>query len=222
MCEYQIISVLPDKKGRKSIRFENGVAISIYKSELKKLSEQEIALLFQEGGYISENLYRKLLCEIVGLRAKKRALLLLEQRDYTVKGLEEKLRTNGYPEECVAEAICYVRQYRYVDDFRYAKHYISYYQEKRSRQRLKADLLKKGVDKKTAELALEEIFVSDEKAQIATLLKKKHYDYANSSEKEKHRIYQFLLRKGYRSSDVMEMLSTCDEKLVLDISIEME
>ena len=91
--------------------------------------------------------------------------------DRTESQLCEKLRQNGYPEECVAAAVEYVKQYHYIDDLRYAKQYIRYHQQKKSSQRLKMDLMKKRVGREQIEQALAEEFVSDERAQIAELFR---------------------------------------------------
>ena len=49
---------------------------------------------------------------------------------------------------------------------------------------------------------MEEVFCADEQQKIMTLLEKKHYDPEQSDRKEQQRIYQFLMRRGYRSSDI--------------------
>lgn len=206
MSELQIVSVVPKEKRRVSIRFENGVEVTLYRSELRGLPLQEGTLLTQEGSYIPEELYQKILTEVVGIRAKKRALFLLEKMDRTEHQLYDKLRQNGYPEECVRDAVDYVKNYHYIDDLRYAKTYVRYHQQKKSRQRLKMDLLQKGVAKDTIEHALEEEFASDERDKIRALLEKRRYDYRTKDAKEQQRMYQFLLRRGYKSSDILGVM----------------
>ena len=206
MAELQIVAVVPKEKRRVSIRFENGTEITLYRSELRGLPLGESNLLMQEGSYVPEALYQKLLNEIVGIRAKKRALFLLEKMDRTEAQLYDKLRQNGYPEECVTAAVEYVKSYHYIDDLRYAKTYVRYHQQKKSRQRLKMDLIQKGVAKHTIEQALEEEFASDEREKIKALLEKKHYDSVRADAKEQQRMYQFLLRRGYKSSDILGVM----------------
>lgn len=206
MSELQITAISPKEKGRVLIRFENGIQVILYRSELRGLSKEEGALLQAEGNYISEVLYQKLLTEIVGLRAKKRAMHLLEQMDRTESQLYDKLSQNGYPEVCIQMAIDYVKSYHYIDDLRYAKTYVRQQQHKKSRQRLRMDLMKKGVGKGLIEEALEEEFASDERDKIKELLEKRRYDYTTKDAKEQQRTYQFLLRRGYRSSDILGVM----------------
>lgn len=206
MQEIQVTAVMPREKGRMCIRFEDGVEVELYRGELYKLSKQELAVLLKEGGYVPMQLYQKLLKEILGIRVKKRALFLLERMDRTEQQLYEKLRQSGYPEVCVEEAVAYVKQYHYIDDLKYARTYIRYHQQKKSRQRLCMDLIQKGVGRDYIEQAMEEEFVSDEREKIRALLEKRHYDCFCTDRKEQQRMYQFLMRRGYKSGDILAVM----------------
>lgn len=197
----QIESLLPREKGRVAVRLDNGVEVLLYKGEARRLS-------LRDGMEVSDELYHKIIHEIVGLRAKKRAIHLLEQMDRTEHQLYEKLRANGYPEACILDAIDYVKQFRYIDDTRYARTYIRQGQQKKSRQRLKQDLQRKGVSREIIETALEEEYEADECGKIRELLEKRRYKYETSDRKEQQRTYQFLLRRGFMSSDILRVLKT--------------
>lgn len=199
MEELQVTAVLPQEKGRALVQFDNGMKVLLYKGEIRRLS-------LKEGEYISEMLYEKILKEIVGMRAKKRAMHLLERMDRTESQLSEKLRQNGYPDICIEEAIAYVKSYHYIDDTRYAENYVRFHQQKKSRQRLKMDLYAKGIDKAIIEDVLEKTFSSDEQEKIRRLLKKRHFDYGRSDRKEQQKTYQFLMRRGFRSSDILQVM----------------
>lgn len=199
MEELQVIAVLPQEKGRALVQFDNGMKVLLYKGEIRRLS-------LKEGEYISEMLYEKILKEIVGMRAKKRAMHLLERMDRTESQLSEKLRQNGYPDICIEEAIAYVKSYHYIDDTRYAENYVRFHQQKKSRQRLKMDLYAKGIDKAIIEDVLEKTFSSDEQEKIRRLLEKRHFDYGRSDRKEQQKTYQFLMRRGFRSSDILQVM----------------
>ena len=126
MQELLVVEVIPREKGRTSIRFDNGMEVLLYKGEVRKLS-------LREGTVISREKYDEIIYEILGTRAKKRAMFLLERMDRTEHQLREKLMQNGYPDVCVDLAVEYVRKYHYIDDLRYATTYISYQQKKKSR-----------------------------------------------------------------------------------------
>ena len=83
-------------------------------------------------------------------RARKKAMRLLEHMDRTEKGLTDKLRQAEFSPEAVEDAIAYVKSYGYINDARYARTYISFRMETRSRQKILSELQLKGVDRQTA------------------------------------------------------------------------
>ena len=92
----------------------------------------------------------------VRIRAKKRALYLLERMDRTEQQLREKLKSSDYPEEVIEEAIEYVKSFHYLDDERYAENFTRYKKENMSRQQIKQKLMLKGVSKDIIQNAIEE------------------------------------------------------------------
>lgn len=203
MQELLVTEVIPLEKGRTSIRFDNGMEVLLYKGEVRKLG-------LQEQTVISREKYDEIIYEILGTRAKKRAMFLLERMDRTEHQLRDKLMQNGYPAVCVDLAIDYVKKYHYIDDLRYATNYISYQQKRKSRQKLKIDLLTKGIDKNVIEQALDEAFDSDEQIKIRQLLEKKHYDPKECDRKEKQKTYQYLMRRGFKGSDILHVMKIWD------------
>jgi len=197
--DVQVTSVIPLEKGKARIRFEDGSEVILYKGEIRKLG-------IQEGCVITDEVYHKIIDEILGQRAIKRAMHLLERQDRTERQLYDKLKENGYPEVCIESAISYVKRYHYIDDFRYASAYIRYRQEKKSRQKLKLELQAKGIARDVIEEALEEEYVSDDQKKIMELLQKRRYSFENADTAEQRKNYQFLLRRGFQSSDILHVM----------------
>lgn len=197
--ELEIEEIVSLEKGRARICFNNGTQLVLYRGEIRQLS-------LKQGARISEAQYQYILTDIIGKRVKKRALYLLQKQDRTEKQLYDKLKQSEYPEECIENAIQYVKDYHYIDDERFAKTYIRYHQAKKSEQRLKMDLLSKGVAKTTIEYALDEEFEADERQMISQLLDKKGFDGRNTDISSRRRIYQFLLRRGFKSSDILAVM----------------
>ena len=197
--QIQVISFEKLEKGKQRIRFENGESCVLYFSEIRGLH-------LEPGTYISHEIYEKILCEIVGKRAKKRALHLLEQMDRTEAGLREKLEAGEYPKACIDEAISYVKKFHYLDDTRYAENYVRYKGEKMSRMQIKQKLSAKGVSREIIDSVLEEQYRGDESEQIQKLLQKRGFSRENCQQKEFQRTYQFLMRRGFRSSDVLSAM----------------
>lgn len=205
MIVTQITSIT---KGRYRIYIEEKPAFILYRGEVKRLG-------IREGEPVSERSIREIEEKILPERAKRRAMNLLQGRDYTEAGLREKLQSGDYPENCIEEALAYVKSYGYVDDRRYAEDFIVYHMERKSRMRIEQDLLRKGIDKDT----VRSVFASlekqgtrqDEDAMICSLLEKKKYDPKTATSHDKQRIYAFLYRRGFHSEAI-------NRALMLDIT----
>lgn len=185
------------EKGKRRIRFENGECCIVYYSEIRSLH-------LEEGAYVSYKVYEKIFKDIVGKRAKKRALHLLEQMDRTEQQLREKLVASEYPAKCVDEAIEYVKSFHYLDDERYAETFTRYKKDKMSRQQIKQKLMMKGVARDVISNAIEEEYDVDETIHIRRILEKKNFSNESADDGEFRRVYNYLLRRGFQSSDILK------------------
>lgn len=188
--------------GKRKIYFEDVENLVLYYSETRGCK-------IEEGSVISKEMYEYLLKEVVGKRAKKRALYLLEQMDRTEQQLRDKLLSSEYPMECIEGAIAYVKSFHYLDDERYAETFTRYKKEKMSRQQIKQKLMMKGISRDIISNAIEEEYDVDESVHIRSLLEKKHFCSVNADEGEFRRVYNYLLRRGFRSSDVLKEMNHC-------------
>ena len=195
-------------KGRYRVAFDNGVSCVLYRSEAAQLSVEVQCSLTDEN-------YDYLINEIVGKRAKKRAMHILEQMDRTEHQLREKLAKGEYPQECIDSAVEYVKKYRYLDDERFASSYVRYYQEKLSRQQLSVKLSQKGVSKDIIAEALEMEYEADDGEKIRNLLSKRHFDPDNTDRQENNKIYQYILRRGFKSSDILKEMRVFSENCTI-------
>lgn len=204
-----IVTQLTDMgRGRYKVYIEERPAFVLYRGELNRLG-------IREGEKITEESLREIREKILPLRAKKRAMNLLQKREYTAAALRDKLRDGEYPEDCVEEAIAYVESYGYVDDLRYARDFITYNLDRKSRMRIEQDLMRKGIRKDTICAVFDELEEEgtrqDEASMIRSLLEKKKYDARTADGQEKQRMYAFLYRKGFHA-DVI------NKALLLDIT----
>lgn len=190
-------------KGRYKVYIEERPAFALYRGELNRLQ-------IREGEEITEESLREIREEILPSRAKKRAMNLLQKREYTSAALREKLREGEYPEECIEEALAYVASYGYVDDLRYVRDFIVYHLERKSRIRIEQDLMRKGIPKDTIRSVFEELeaegTVQDEESMIRVLLQKKNFDGRMATGQEKQKMYAFLYRRGFHSEAISKAL----------------
>jgi len=196
-----ITEIIPfgNGKGKVQVSFDQAQALVLYNGELQKLG-------LEEQMTVSDQLYDQLYHEIVGKRAVKRAMHLLEKTDRTEEQLRKKLLEGRYPEELVEEAIAYVKSYHYIDDERYARTFVRLNQERRSAGRMKMDLLAKGIASDVIERALEEENETPPEVLIQRLLEKRGFDPDTATPKETAKMYQFLLRRGFRAGEIMHVL----------------
>lgn len=201
---YQVVSVVPQDKKKLQICLDNGDTFILYKGEAAKLSlfEKEI---------IDQMKYEQIMTDILGKRATKRAMHLLEQQERTEKQLRDKLQQNGYPARCIEQALAYVKSYHYVDDYRYAATYVRYHQEKESRQQLTQKLMMRGVSREIILQVMEEEFVTDECAQIKELLRKRGFAPETADESIRRKTAQFLMRKGFKTRDIFRVMRLDEE-----------
>lgn len=190
-------------KGRYKIDIDGQFRFVLYRGELHTYH-------MREGERIPDEFLRKILSEVLPKRAKLRSMNLLKSRAYTEYQIREKLRQGLYPEEAIDEAVEYVKSYHYIDDRRYAKDYIVYYSESRSRGRIERDLFQKGINKELIRTVYEEDLsgenLPDEVPLMEKWLEKKSYDKETADYREKQKMGAFLYRKGFSLDNIEKIL----------------
>lgn len=142
-------------------------------------------------------------------KVRMKAMKLLEYMDRSEKALTERLEKEGFSADAIRDAVEYVKAFGYVDDIRYARNYLAYRMNAKSKQKLMQELYSKGIDRETAEIAWEEaaeLEEPDERAMIRNTIEKKYEVGTELSEKEMRRLYGQLARKGFRSGDIFSVL----------------
>ena len=139
------------------------------------------------------------------LEAKKKAMSLLKYMDRTEWQLRDKLAAKGFSEEAVEGAVDYVKSFHYLDDDRYAVHFVELHYEQRSRQRMRQDLYQRHVPEEYIDLALESICENDDVA-LQEALRKITKGETEYSYEEKQKIAGKLYRKGFRLGDIKRVL----------------
>ena len=139
------------------------------------------------------------------LEAKKKAMSLLKYMDRTEWQLRDKLAAKGFSEEAVEGAVDYVKSFPYLDDYRYAVHFVELHYEQRSRQRMRQDLYQRHVPEEYIDLALESICENDDVA-LQEALRKITKGETEYSYEEKQKIAGKLYRKGFRLGDIKRVL----------------
>lgn len=200
-----VTEIRPVTKQKYQIEVEGHSPFVLYKGEVFRYH-------IEKDREISPEIYREIIEEVLTKRAKLRALHLLEQGDRTKKDLEEKLLKNGYPPEAAEAALAYVESFHYIDDKRYALSYIQNQSGRKGRARIQMELRRKGVPQEYIDQAFQEMEEeTDTEAVIRELVQKKRRGQGPMDEKEKQRLYGFLLRRGFSTSDILCVLREFSE-----------
>ena len=195
-----VTRIRPVTRQKYRIEAEGLPPFVLYKGEVSRYH-------IEEDKDLSMETYREILEEVLIKRAKLRTLRLLEQGDQKKKGLENKLEQNGYPPEAVEEAIVYAESFHYIDDKRYAVNYIQNQRGCKGRARIMMELRNKGVSQEDIDFAFQETEEgADTRERIRELIRKKRKSQGTMEEKERQKLYGFLMRRGFASSDILSVL----------------
>lgn len=196
----RLLEMNPKEKGKVQLVFDTSESMVLYKKEVGSLG-------LTEGMEICETLYEQMYHEILGKRVTKRAMYLLQRQDRTEEQLRRKLADSAYPQELIDNAIAYVKSFHYIDDERYARTYVRLNQERKSKNRMRMDLLGRGVPGELVESALEEEAEVEPEALIRALVEKRHYDIEHATPAQMQKMYRFLLGRGFLSSEIRRVLN---------------
>ena len=135
--------------------------------------------------------------------ARKRALSLVEKRDYSRKMLIDKLTEKGASDEDAADVADWLCSVGVIDDQRYAGLVVRHYARKGyGPRRIREELLRRGIDRELWADSLEELPDTDE--TITRLLSVKLRGSTDRGDMERARNY--LLRRGYSREEVRAAL----------------
>lgn len=199
-----VTEILPLNKKKSRIYLDHEKAFILYNREIRRYC-------LSVSSELSEQTYQRILTETLLKRARSRALHLLERQDRTEWQLREKLRQSEYPEETIEAAVSFVKSYHYIDDARFARHYICTHCEKKSKRQICMELIRKGIQKEHIDQlyaeVTEELGLEDKDNQlIQKWIEKKHIDLNQISGKEYQRFYRFLLGKGFDCDEINHVL----------------
>ena len=167
-----------------------------------------------ESLVVKENVEQVLDEKELLLKGKKRALRLLERKDYSRKELVDKLKKDGYTDDLVEKIIEYIDSYHYLDDTRVAGSYIRSRMGYKSKRELEYMLKQKGISEEEIDLAILENYkneegIPQEEVAIQRQLQKYHLTEEAVQElsyEEKQKIAARLFRKGFEADKIKKVL----------------
>ena len=187
-------------KAKYKVYLDEEFAFVLYKGELSLYG-------IQEGKELSQDVVERIKKEVLVKRAKLRALHILERADRTEAELAAKLKQDLYPDEIVACAMQYVKSFGYIGDSDYARRFVESKRRTKSKREITMLLQQKGISSEYIAEALENSYEEcNERDTIQKLVEKKHFSVEEATDKEKKKMFDYLLRKGFRYEDIRQVI----------------
>ncbi len=198
-----ITEIRPLKKGKYAIYLDGEYALS-----LDKLIVEKENLCVNDS--VNEESLDEMKAESNIVRAKEKALYLLEYRARTAKELMDKL-TPIFGTDAAESAVQRMEELGLIDDEAFAREYARtlLFSKKLSPKSAVYELMKKGIERNTAEEILDE-YECDEQEQIRQIIERKYINCLDD-EKGRKRTINGLRSKGYCWSDIQAVLSAYDD-----------
>lgn len=199
------VTDLISKKGHLiSLEFDNGESVLIDKDVLieeciykdDELTPERVRELEEKSHYV---------------RAKQRALWLLDRYQYTERRLKDKLKSAGFSEEISQKAVERLKELCVINDNGLALRYAEECSTKGiSKRAAYLKLMQKGFDSETIKQALESTDF-DEQTQLKELIERKYASKIAKGETQK--VYSALIRKGFSYGAVRSALKNYSDEL---------
>lgn len=150
-------------------------------------------------------------------RCKESGLRIIEKNYKTEKEVRDKLKQKGYEENAIEYSIKFLKEYNFINDNYYAKAFISDKLSTMGSQKIKYNLIQKGISKEIIEEELVNINKENEKSTALDMAKKK-VEIIRKKETDNYKIsgklYRYLISKGYEMSivsDIVKEVMSLDE-----------
>ena len=176
-------------------------------------TDKEIREWNLEEEMVLDDSEEQALLQYVSREAARTAMNLLVTRDYAEAELYRKWRDKGYSEFFAGKGIEYVSAYHYLDDARYARQMIGSRKDTMSRKMMVSRMRQKGLSDEVIQEAMEEADWTDEMGLTREI--RRRFSSAEQIEsltdKDRQKLIQSLMRKGYGYSDIQHVIRHLDE-----------
>ncbi|EJO5348722.1 recombination regulator RecX [Clostridium botulinum] len=157
----------------------------------------------KKGKVIDENNLNDIIKEDNYIKAKSYALKYMEKSFKTENQIKEKLYSKEYDEYTVDRVIKFLKDYNFIDDYKYCDMYIREKLNIYGKNKIKYALLNKGINESIVNEKISNINEEKER-KVAYKLAEKKYKIMIVREKNKFKIYKkiwgYIISKGYNSN----------------------
>ena len=151
----------------------------------------------KEGMELSKIELENLQAESESATAFERAIKYLSYASRSKKQIEKYLSEKGYLPQTVNKATEKLIEYRYIDDERYCREYISVHKQKEGKRNILFGLLNHGIERELAERVLSELTL--EESSVINVANKYLRTHKNANI---YKLKQYLFSKGFSSEEI--------------------
>ncbi|MDE5967195.1 MAG: recombination regulator RecX [Lachnospiraceae bacterium] len=204
-----IVTRLEETTGKRiKIYLDDTFAFVLYPQDIKRyhiaesreIGREELSAIYQET---------------ILRRARQKAMKLLLRMDYSEYGMRQRLKRDLYPDQAIQDTISFLYEYHYLDDVRYAEHYIRAKGDSYGYAELRQRLLGQGIDTDTIQQVYADLKL-DEDGVLREQMKKKLSGKQSLSEKERNRWIAYFMRRGFSYRRITE----CMQALAIDFTYD--
>ena len=169
----------------------------------------------RKGDDISEGLFSSLIKENRIFHLKQKAFRYLGRRPHSVNELRLKLRHKDYDNDLINEVIGELTAKNYLNDYDFAIQFADENIKNKlwGEAKVKAELMKKGIDGKVIDRVLSEKFSERDVLGNAVILLKKKFKTIDKNklgdQKTKFKLASFLANKGYDYDIIRQAIDEC-------------
>jgi regulatory protein len=150
------------------------------------------------------------------VQAKQRALDYLAHKPRTEEEVRRKLRRQDVPEAVIEDVVARLYELSYLDDEAYAEDYVRnrFASKKYGPVRIRRELVERGVDRHTADAAVDDLFAEKDVRAAARTHAEKRWDRLSDEEprRRKQKVYRYLRRRGFTSDTINPLLDELERE----------
>ena len=167
----------------------------------------------KEGKEVSEETVEYIQNSLIYIKAQDTALHYIGYKMRTVQEIRRKLSEKEFSEEVIEKVVAFLEKYGYADDREYCRKYIreKLRMKPKSGYALKIELRQRGISSRIVDEVMAETEMDEEGDAFHWLERKSRGNWPPADEKQKKKLYDFLLRKGYSYDIIGEAFRQMNE-----------
>ncbi len=162
-----------------------------------------------DAGYLTQEETEDVLNASLIYKTELAAMAYIARAEQSSFGLTQKLIKKGYTLSSIKVALDYLKSVNYLNDERFASAWIRTrcLNHVEGKNKLLAELMSRGIDKETAQKALDDFFCDKDELEMCAAA----YRKCIRTVKDEQKIYSSLMRKGFSYSQIKQVIQKSED-----------